>query len=1035
MESLKRIVLLLCLLCGCFSVFAQRAVVTGVVKDESGQPVIGATVIVRNQPGLGVTTDIDGKYSIKTGPNEVLMFSFIGYKDQTIAITGKTVINVVMVESTDVLEEITVVAAGTQRKSSIVGAITTVDMKQLSIPSANLSNALAGNVGGIIAVQRSGEPGANKSEFWIRGISTFGANAQALVLVDGIERDFNEVNVEDIETFSVLKDASATAIYGQRGANGVILITTKKGEEGRVIINFKAEYGLSSSDRMPKYVNGMDYSALANEARRSRYQDPLYDEADMEIIGYNLDPDLYPNVNWYDELLKDQTSVYRAALNISGGGSTARYYISGSYNNEDGLFKTNNLNDYNTNANYKRYNFRLNVDLDITKTTILEVGLGGWVVQQSKPGGVSDDANVIWGSMANMTPTTVPIRYSNGLWPTYGKENNMAVSPAVWMMESGYRTMFENKIESNLGIRQDLEFITKGLKLSVRYSFDAYNKHNVYRLKRPALYKAERVRDGMGNLIMTKMSDAVPLYQETLSQGQRRSYLEGNLSYDRLFGKHRVGGLIFYYQQSHEISETYDDIFKSVPKRNLALSGRVTYAFDDRYFAEFNFGYTGSENFEPDNRFGFFPAIAGGWMISNEKFVKEKAPWLNLLKLRYSYGEVGNDRILSNIADGGSATRFPYITVMGPNGDYNFGNQGSTGKPGLGIASLGAAHLTWEVARKQNAGIDIGLFNRFNMTVDIFRDNRDKIFMRRGYMPGTVGLQGEGQRPWGNVGKMQSQGLDGTFSYNQEIGKVALTVRGNFTYATNKIQEYDEAAQSDFYRMTKGYRWGQNRGLISLGLFKDDQEIMNSPKQYDTELLPGDIKYKDVNGDGVVNDDDIVPIGHTDKPELIYGMGISAQWKGFDINVLFQGSGNSDFFLGGSSVYPFAGSEMGNILDVVANPKNRWISREISGDPSTERADAIFPRLSYGENLNNFRHSTYWMRSSRYLRLKNVEIGYTLPRELTRKWMMSKVRVYFIGNNLAVWDSFGWWDPELGSGDGAKYPIQRVLTFGVTVNF
>ena len=532
----------------------------------------------------------------------------------------------------------------------------------------------------------------------------------------------------------------------------------------------------------------------------------------------------------------------------------------------------------------------------------------------------------------------------------------------------------------------------------------------------------------MGNLIVTRMVDEVPLYQNTYSYGDRRYYSELNFSYDRLFAKkHRIGALLFYYQQANIADDSGQDIFRSVPKRNLAFSGRATYGYDDRYFIEYNFGYTGSENFEPGERFGLFPAIAGGWMISNEKLIQDYAPWLNLMKVRFSYGEVGNDRI-------GGDTRFPYVTVIGNNGDYQFGNQGANGVGGIAIATLGASHLTWEVAKKKNLGLDLGLFNRFNFNVDFFMDQRNRIFMRRGYMPGTVGLEGDGQRPWGNVGKMENKGLDGTFSYNQKIGEVALTVRGNLTYARTNVLDFDEAASALPYQMTKGYRWNQNRGLIALGLFKDESEIASSPKQYGVDLLPGDIRYKDVNGDGVINDDDIVPVGYTRDPGLIYGMGLSAQWKGFDFNILFQGSGNSDFFLEGPGVFPFRENEVGNILEVAADPSKRWISREISGDPSTERADAIFPRLTYGNNGNNYKHSTYWLRNGRYLRLKNLEIGYSLPKSLTRKWMINGVRVYLMGNNLAVWDKFSWWDPELGSSDGAAYPIQRNFTAGLTVN-
>ena len=675
------------------SAFAQSKeyTITGTVLDLQGQPMVGVNVIVKNQPGLGTNTDIDGKYKIKTGANETLSFSYLGYATQDIPIAGKTRIDVKLAEDTNAMEEVVVVGAGFQKKASVVGAVTSIKMEDLKVPTANITNSLAGNVPGIIAVQRSGEPGKDASEFWIRGISTFGANASALVLVDGIERDFNEINVEDIESFSVLKDASATAIYGQRGANGVILVTTKRGQAGKVNINFKAEYGISSSAIEREFVDAETYASLANEARASRYQDPVYDTSDLEIIKYNLDPDLYPNVDWHDALLKKSTSTFKTSLNISGGGSTARYYISGSYYKQGGLFKDSLKENYDTDTNYKRYNFRINTDINITKTTILEAGLGGWVVDQHKPGmttkpdGNTDD---FWRSISYMTPITVPLRYSNGQLPTYGTDG-YGISPYVLLNHTGYYTFWENKVESNIGLKQDLSFITQGLHFTGRFSYDAYNRHNLGRLKMPALYKAERVRDMEGNLITSRIIDEQPLWQTSDVYGSRRAYGEVQLAYDRAFNKHRVGGLLYYYMQSFSENDVNDNVFKSVPQRNMGLSGRVTYGYDDRYLVEFNFGYTGSENFEPKERFGFFPAIAAGWVISNEKFVKKHMPWLTMLKIRYSWGQVGNDRI-------GGGTRFPYITTVTGGNSVNFGNMGANKADGILVQLMGSQNLTWE---------------------------------------------------------------------------------------------------------------------------------------------------------------------------------------------------------------------------------------------------------------------------------------------------------------------------------------------------
>jgi len=1033
-KTIKTLFLMLTL-CLSANLHAQKDItVSGTVSDETGETLIGVTVIVKNQPGLGTATDIDGKFKIKTGENDILVFSYIGFDNFEIPVKGQNTVNVVMKAGSSQLEEVTIVGAGVQRKVSVVGAITNIEPELLNTPTSNLSNSLAGNVAGIIAMQKTGEPGSNYSEFWIRGISTFGASSSALVLVDGIERDFNQINVEDIESFSILKDASATAIYGQRGANGVVLITTKKGKSGKVNINFKAEYGLATPSRMAKYVDGVQYANLANEARMTRGMDPLYTDSELSIIRNGLDPDIYPNIDWQDELLKNVTSNYRAMINISGGGSTARYYISGGYYNEEGLYKTQ-LQDYETNANYKRYNFRSNVDVNVTKSTILELGVGGWIVDQNKPGSSSDD---IWNSLATLTAISVPKVYSNGLFPTIGTGYN--TNPYVLLNETGYKTIWENKIETNIAVRQDLNFITKGLKFYGRFSYDAYNYNSIARLKTPDLYRAEKQRDNKGNLVLTRKVESSPLTQSSETRGDKRYYGEVNITYDRVFNqKHRVGGLLFYYQQEFSRNENQSNeqnvttIMRIIPRRNLSLSGRATYSFDDRYMLEFNFGYSGSENFQRGDRFGFFPAIAGGWLISNESFIKNNASWLDNLKIRYSYGEVGNDSMKD--ADGNDM-RFPYITQVGGHWNYNFGNMGQTNRPGLAVTRIGTPNLTWEVAKKHNLGIDIGLFNQFTATFEVFKDNRDKILMARKHIPWTSGIDPDpNYAPWANVGKMESKGFDGTFAYNQKISEFDFTIRGNLTYSKSEVLEYDEAANSLYYQQTKGYRWGQSRGLIALGLFEDENDIANSPVHTFDEVMPGDIKYKDVNGDGKIDEADVVPIGYSNVPGLIYGLGFSAKWKGLDFNILFQGSGDCDFFLGGTGVFPFYYSETGNVLKQVANESNRWISREISGTADTERQDVIFPRLSYGENKNNSQPSTWWLRNSRYLRLKNLEIGYTLPRLLTRKWLMESVRIYFVGNNLCVWDNFKWWDPEIASKNGAVYPIQKNFTMGLTVSF
>ena len=1008
----------------------QQVTVTGIVKDDAGEPLIGASITVKNQPGLGTTSDINGKYSIKANVYDIIVFSYIGFDTKEIPAQSKAKLStVVLQETSKKIDEVVIVSGNrVQRKITQTGAISTINPESLKgVASANISNALAGNVPGIIAMQTTGEPGKNISEFWIRGISTFGANASALILVDGIERNLDEINVEDIESFSVLKDASATAVYGQRGANGVVLVSTKKGKEGKVKISFKGEYGVLAHTAMPEYVDGVTYANLANEARFSRNQDPLYSAEEIDIIEHGLDPDLYPNVNWRDYAMRNTSPSYKASLNISGGGSTARYYISGSYYNEQGMYKTRDYNAYNTNVDYKRYNYRANVDVNITKSTVVELGIGGWMALNNGP---TTNTDAIWNSLGALVPVCVPIMYSNGMVPTYG--DGFQMNPDAVINRVGYRQGTDSKMETNVTLKQDLAFITKGLSFTGRFAFDTFSSQTIRRSKSPSMYYAEPQRNSNGDLVMRRVKSASPLAQTSENSGNRRYYTEASLNYEKLFGNdHRISGLLLYYQE--EIANANDvgtDIKIGIPKRNMALSGRVTYGYKDRYLIEGNFGYTGSENFQKKKRFGFFPAVALGWVISEEPWIKKHtSSWLDMFKVRASYGQVGNDKISSNDAD-----RFPFISTIAGTDGFNFGESDSNFIGGFGIKKLGASRLTWETAVKWDLGIDLSLWEGlFTLTADIFRDHRKNIFMERGQIPFTVGV--EQLKPWANIGEMESQGIDGNFAIHKKVGEVDVTFRGNLTYAINEVLDSDEAANALTYQMKRGYRHNQMRGLIAEGLFESQEEIDNRAKQdFGSICKPGDIKYKDVNGDGIVNNDDIVPLGYTNTPNMTYGFGGSASWKSFDFNILFQGSGKSSFMLEGWAL-PFSGGTSGNILIQVADEKNRWISREYSGTADTERPDAIFPRLTYGENANNKQASTHWLRSSRYLRLKTLEVGYTLPGTLTRKWFIERARFFFLGNNLAVFSPFKWWDAEAGKGNGMGYPINKTFTVGVQLNF
>ncbi|VBB48461.1 TonB-linked outer membrane protein, SusC/RagA family [uncultured Paludibacter sp.] len=1029
---------LFCIVPNAFSQSAEKIQISGTVIDESKEPMVGVAIYVKNETGLGTTTDINGKYKITATKNSTLIFSFIGYDKQEIIVDGKTTLDIQMTNTkSSVLDEVVITGFGAQKKVSISGAITTVDMKTLKVPTANITNALQGNIAGIIAMQTSGEPGANSSEFWIRGISTFGAGSNALVLVDGFERPFNEINIEDIESFSVLKDASATSIYGSRGANGVLLITTKKGEAGKIKISGKAEYGYNTRTRTPEFVDGNTYASLLNEALRTRNLEPIYNDIELDIIKYNLDPDLYPNINWKDVLLKDGANAYRASINLNGGGQTARYFVSGSYVNEGGMYKTDDaLNKYNTNSNLERYNYRSNVDIDITKTTVLHTGVAGFLEKQNRSG---LDMN-IWEALVGYAPVATPITYSNGLVPAYGTGN--LTNPWVMATQTGYREFWRSKVETNVSLDQNLDFVTQGLRFTGRFAFDSDSKNNIRHIKWPEQYNTQRRRDSNGNIVFYRVSTERLMEQESDSWGERIYNLEGELAYNRRFMEaHNVAVFVKYSQREQgETSNVGTDIERGIPRRDQSLAGRVTYDFKNRYFIEFNGGYTGSEVFKFGHQFGFFPAISGAWNISEEPFIKKITSIFDLLKIRYSYGQVGNNKITDDV-------RFPYLGSIDEMAGYNYGDIGSPYSfSGLHIGVLAADYLSWEVATKHNLGFDFNLFNNmFSGAIDIYKDTRDKIYMQRSHLSEMTGIT---STPWANVGKMENRGFDGQFNFNKKFGEVELTMRSNITYSRNKVLAYDEEANALPYQMTEGYRWQQAKGLIDLGLFKDYDDIRNSPKQVwgttDAEKsrnapMPGDIKYKDINGDGIINDLDEVAIGATRVPNLIYGIGVSSTWKGWDLNIHFQGAGKSSYFINGPAVYPFYQTlqgnilPWGNILSDLAVPGNRWISRDISGDPSTENVNAKYPRLSYGGNANNYRASTYWLRNGAYLRFKTFEIGYTIPKQYTNKLRMDRVRVHFIGTNLFVWDTLKLWDPELASGDGMKYPIAKNFTVGVTI--
>ena len=1014
--------------CIVFNALAQEQLnISGTVTDAAGEALIGVSVTVKDAKGLGTITNIDGKYNIKIQQYHTLVFSYIGYKPVNVLVKGdKKIIDVQMSEEkTNAIDEVVVTGLGTQKKLTVTGAITNVDVSQMKqFPSSNFTNALAGNVPGIIAMQSSGQPGKSTSRFWVRGISTFGASASAMILVDGFERNnIDDLNIEDIESFSVLKDASATAIYGSKGANGVILITTKHGKAGKININVKGEASYNTRTITPKFIDAPTYANLLNEARVTRNLAPQYQPEELALIRSGLDPDFYPNVDWSKLLLKNGAMSYRADLSMSGGGNTARYFVSLSYVEDQGMYNTDETlrKKYDTNANYKRWNYRMNVDIDVTPTTIIKLGVSGNLNKRNSPG-LGDQ--YLWSELFGFNALSSPVLYSNGYVPAYGNSVPQ-MNPWVSSTRTGYNEEWDNNIQTNVTVDQKFDFITKGLSFTGRFGYDTYNSNHIYYRLWPAMYRANS-RDSQGNIIWDKLFEETSMSQKSGGDGSRHEFLEALLRWDRTFDKLHNFSAVSRFTQDERIQTRNigTDIKNSVSKRNQGLAGQLTYNYALRYFIDFNFGYNGSENFADHHRYGFFPAFSLAWNVAEEPLVKKALPWLNMFKLRYSWGKVGNDNM----------GRFPYLYTLDytPNIGYNWGSNLTSGTiPGIHYTQMASPNVTWEVARKTDFGFDFVAFdNKFSLTMDYFHEKRTGIFIQRMFLPDITGLE---SHPWANVGAVKSKGFDGNFQYKDHIGEINWTVRGNITYSKNTILERDEENNVYAYQYGKGYRVNQQRGLIALGLFRDYDDIRNSPKQSWGTVQPGDIKYKDVNGDGIVDDGDRVAIGATDTPSLIYGLGASVSWRGFDLNLHFQGAGKYTFLINSGAVNAFRDGRWGNILQGITD--NRWISSDISGTKETENPNAPYPRLSYGYNLNNQQSSSFWLRNGRFLRLKNLDIGYTLPKPMVNTIHLESVRIYISGQNLITWSPFKLWDPELDSRQrGQIYPITRSLTAGIQIS-
>ena len=1050
MQIIKRNILIIGLLC-LFPLlsFAQQLNMGGIVSDEDG-PLPGVNVYLKGRATVGVLTDIDGKFKIKAQKGEVIVFSFIGYQTVEFLVDKQDEkIEVTMYSSATELEEVVVTGLGsTQRKISVVGAITTVDTKDLQVPATSLANMLGGRVAGVISLLASGEPGKNISEFWVRGIGTFGASNTALVLIDGLEGDINSIDPADVESFSVLKDASATAVYGVRGANGVILVTTKRGQAGRLKITGRANFTISHINRMPHYLRANDYARLANEARVVRNEDILYSDMELRLIQYHLDDDLYPDIDWQKEIMKKNSFQHTYYLNASGGAEAAKYFVSLGASIQDAAYRVAPTNTIRAGVGYNTYNFRLNLDINLTKNTTLYFGSDGYLSMRMEPGMANTDA--MWTSQSMLTPLTVPIRYSTGELPSYtGNILSGGFSPYVLLNYTGKHTEQIYTGKSTLAIAHDLSYLLENLKVRVQGSYKNSATLNEYRVTQPEMFLATG-RTIWGELQRSRSQDPVsPYFIQTMYQ-TRKFELESNVSWDKVIADdHRVGALVYYYMSDDKDTRKAAgasegrSALEALPVRYQGLSGRFTYSFRDTYMIDFNFGYTGSENFEPGRQFGFFPSVAFGWVPTQYEWLNDQIGWLTHLKLRGSYGTVGNPL---------SIYRFPFMMIIGE--DQGVGWQSTLN--GVTELQFGANNLVWEKSVKADVGLEANLFNdRFTFIIDFFHQKNDDIFQRRETIPGYVGLVTTA-RPYGNVGSMRSYGSDGNFSFMQEINKdLSFTLRGNYTYSQNEIINWEQPPTRYAYQPYNGYPLYARTGYIATGLFADEDDVKFSATQSfgGFKVMPGDIKYKDINGDGVINSDDMVYLSDNSYPKFMYGIGGEVRYKNFTLGFMFKGTGKTDMYhvgyynplkpehgTNGQGYIPFYSGRTGNVLTMVNDPSNRWVPREyaesVGIDPAlAENPNAKFPRLSYGYNANNSQMSTFWRNDSRYVRLEEVTLNYNLRANFLKTFGMSSVDIQFVGSNLYVWSKIKDWDPEQGYRNGSVYPIPARYALQFYLNF
>lgn len=1015
--------------------------ISGRVTDIKGEPLIGVNVTVDGDAN-GSITNMDGLYEIfVTKKSVVLKFTYIGFKTSEIRTNASTnIYDVTLEEQVNELEETVIVGYGTQRKISNIGAQSSMKMEDIKTPSASLTTTLAGRLAGVVAVQRTGEPGKDAADIWIRGISTPNTSSP-LVLVDGVERSFNDIDPEDIESLTTLKDASATAVYGVRGANGVILIKTKPGKVGKPTVSADYYESFTRFTKMVDLADGITYMNAANEAMRNDGIATKYTEDQIRNTIAGKDPYLYPNVDWLKEIFNDWGHNRRVNVNVRGGSEKVAYYASVSYFNETGMTVTDkNINTYDSKMKYSRYNFTTNLNIDVTPTTKVEIGAQGYLGEGNYPAISSAD---LYNAAMSISPVEYPkMFFVNGEAFVPGTStNNNFNNPYSQATRRGYDNLTKNQIYSNLRVTQDLDMLTKGLKLTAMYAFDVYNEIHVHQDRAESTYNfldTSVPYDMNGQPILQRIyegSNVLSYTQET--SGNKKTYLEASLNYDRTFNDdHRVSALFLFNQQSKLLypKGTLED---AIPYRMMGIAGRATYSWKDRYFAEFNIGYNGAENFSPKHRFGTFPAFGVGWVVSNEKFWQPLSKAVSFLKIRYTDGKVGNSEV--------SDRRFMYLDQMKENGDYGY-KFGPNGTKWSGYETVNmAVDLIWEESRKQDLGIDLKLFNDdLSIVFDLFKERRENILLKREHsIPSFLGYNTSA--PYGNIGIIENKGFDGTIEYNKRINKDwVIALRGNVTFNKDKWIQGELPEQKYEWMNQYGHNINGVKGYVAEGLFTqaeiDDMARWESLSDANKAITPkpfasqfgtvkaGDIKYKDLNNDGQIDAYDQTYISRGDVPTTVYGFGFTVGWKDLSVGMMFQGVAGAERVLNGSSVNPFNGG--GGSGNLYSNIGDRWTEE----NPDQ---NAFYPRLSYGSettsNINNFQKSTRWVRNMNFLRLKTLQISYNLPKPWVNKVHLKNAAVYVMGTNLFTLSRFKLWDPELNTDNGASYP--NTTSYSVGINF